>query len=64
MVATELDYDALYGSIVIETNELVAAKCRCVACNSCACGRCSSCIGQCTGCKGSTMDQEIVWEAD
>lgn len=60
MVAGELDYKELYGNISFETPDIVAAKCRCVACNSCACGRCGT--SQCTGCIGTVLDEELQWE--
>lgn len=62
MIASEFDYNELYGNIAYETDTIVAAKCRCVACNSCACGRCTTCISQCTGCKGALLDEELEWE--
>ena len=62
MIASEFDYNELYGNIAYETDTIVAAKCCCVACNSCACGRCTTCISQCTGCKGALLDEELEWE--
>ena len=61
MIANELDYNELYGNITTH-NDVVAAKCRCVACNSCSCGRCTTCIGQCTGCTGTIYDEDIQWD--
>lgn len=61
MIAEELDYSEMYGEISRETDNVVAAKCRCVACNSCSCGRCILCIGQCTGCKSNTHEFELEW---
>lgn len=61
MIANELDYSDMYGNISQDTDNVVAAKCRCVACNSCSCGRCLICIGQCTGCKGTNLELELEW---
>ena len=61
MIANENDYAELFGEIERENNNIVAAKCRCVACNSCSCGRCILCIGQCTGCKSKDLELELEW---
>ena len=61
MVPNENEYSKLFGRIEQEDNKVVAAKCRCVACNSCSCGRCSLCIGQCTGCKSKDLELELEW---
>ena len=63
MIGKETDYSKLYGNIESDdkANNIVAAKCRCVACNSCSCGRCILCIGQCTGCKSKDVELDLEW---
>ena len=62
MIGKEVDYSKLFGNIESENNDkIVAAKCRCVACNSCSCGRCLLCIGQCTGCKSKDLELDLEW---
>lgn len=61
MIANENDYAEMFGKIEKEDDRVVAAKCRCVACNSCSCGRCLICIGQCTGCKGKDSQLDLEW---
>ncbi len=63
MSANERDYSMLYGNIVSDMESVVAAKCRCAACNSCSCGRCTTCISQCTGCVSSASFDDLEWEA-
>lgn len=62
MIGKKDDYSKLFGNINNEDNaNVVAAKCRCVACNSCSCGRCILCIGQCTGCKSKDIELDLEW---
>ena len=62
LTVSERDYDAIYGNIVNTENFSAIAKCNCTACNSRACGRCSTCISQCTGCRScSHVSDGIEW---
>lgn len=63
MNATEFDYKELYGKINRDEEIVCMPKCRCVACNSCSCGRCEKCISQCTGCVSNDVSIELEWEA-
>ncbi|MDF2855810.1 MAG: hypothetical protein K0Q87_1661 [Neobacillus sp.] len=62
LTITKKNYEAMYGNIANNENIFVMAKCNCTACNSCACGRCSGCISQCTGCKKkSDVASDVKW---
>ena len=66
LVASESNYQKMYGNISTSSEYSAApacsgCKCNCSACNSCACGRCDTCISACRGCKSFTEDNDIEW---
>lgn len=63
LTITEKNYKAMYGNIENNENVSTMAKCNCTACNSCACGRCTGCISQCTGCRSysDNVAGEVKW---